>query len=99
METLQETKEVKLIKPADRWVYCKKGDVVCYENIILGRNFVVSFEKPILEIAVDKHIAVRTENEVALIDFEGKVNIIGKRFFVLPFEIAVWFILTLFSEI
>ncbi len=73
METLQETKEVKLIKPADRWVYCKKGDVICYENIILGKNFVVSFEKPILEIAVDKHIAVRTENEVALIDFEGKV--------------------------
>ena len=73
METLQENKEVKLIKPADRWVYCKKGDVVCYENLVFGRNFIVSFDKPILEISVDKVIAVRTESEVALIDLEGNV--------------------------
>lgn len=73
METLQENKEVKLIKPADRWVYCKKGDVVCYENLVFGRNFIVSFDKPILEISVDKIIAVRTESEVALIDLEGNV--------------------------
>ncbi len=72
-ETLQETKDVKLIKPVDRWVYCKKRDVVCYENIIFGRNFVVSFDKPILEIAVNKHIAIRTESEVALIDLEGDI--------------------------
>ncbi|WP_048084429.1 PQQ-binding-like beta-propeller repeat protein [Archaeoglobus profundus] len=78
METqLEEAKEIKLIKPADRWVYCKRGEIVCYENILVGRNFVVSFDKPIFEISVDKTIAVRTENEVALIGPEG--NIIWRK--------------------
>ncbi len=73
MENVSKLEGVKIIKPVDRWVYCKKDDIICYENILVGRNFLISLGYPILEISVDKFIAVRTLKEIALIDFEGKV--------------------------
>ncbi len=72
MENLEEAKVVKIIKP-DRWVYCKKGEFICYENLLVGKNFILGLERPILEIDVDRVIAVRTEDEVAVLDLEGKV--------------------------
>lgn len=80
MENRVETevrKDVKIIKP-DRWVYCKKGDLTCYENLLVGKNFIVGFNTPILEMKVDRYIAVRTMDEVALLDFSG--NIVWKKF-------------------
>ncbi len=71
-EKIKTDKVIRFIKP-DRWVYCKKGDLKSYENLLVEKNFIVGFDKPILEVQIDKVIAVRTEDEVALLDFEGKI--------------------------
>jgi len=61
------------IKPVEKWVYCKDKDYTCYENILIGEDIYVRFDKPILEISVDKFIAIRTTDEIALIDKSGKI--------------------------
>jgi len=64
--------KTNFLKPVDKWVYCKKDEFVCYENILVGKGIFIRFERPILEISVDECTVVRTENEIALID-EGKI--------------------------
>ena len=61
------------IKPVEKWVYCKDKDYTCYENILIGEDIYVRFDKPILEVSVDKFIAIRTTDEIALIDKSGKI--------------------------
>ncbi len=71
--TTEEKPKIRIVKPVEKWVYCKKDEFVCHENILVSRNFSIRFERPVLEISVDKSIAVRTENEVVLIRRDGEI--------------------------
>jgi len=71
--TTEEKPKVRIIKPVEKWVYCKRYELVCYENLLVSRDFLIRLEKPIFEISVDKNIAIRTENEVALIRRDGEI--------------------------
>ncbi len=63
--------------PKEKWVYCKDKDVICIEEFLHLKDLKIRFDEPILSVSVDKYVAIRTRNEVVLLDKEG--NILWKK--------------------
>ena len=63
--------------PKEKWVYYKDKDVICIEEFLHLKDLKIRFDEPILSVSVDKYVAIRTRNEVVLLDKEG--NILWKK--------------------
>jgi len=57
----------------EKWVYCRDGDCICFEEFLHVGDIKLRFNEPILSISVDKYIALRTKSRVFLVNRDGRV--------------------------